>query len=306
MQQHEHRLKRTSCHAQLSNQLRIAPQNFDFDGVDSWVVYFNARGFRPTDIGQATSFLSIPLTILFGIKKFEELGFSVPSGQRDDCHKRLRVDVVGAQVAEQAALSAGAFAEIARAFPASEVLLRLIGPDLDMDAVGEPHAPIGETNLHVSSHRMLYQDFRAHDGGPEPDIVVAPNAGVRESWYPAIQQICALNIPFMVTGYDLLDAVASLKPLFQDLPQPPCVVRDGQNPFAGFACGYQEATQSQLWAKAEAKEASVGEVVRRVQDPQMALLEAQRCLRDLRGDVKPHAGSAIMLNSHYFLIYGYG
>ena len=284
----------------------MSTEVFDVEAIACWADYFAARGFRPTDLPDATTYLTMPLTILFGVKTFRELGVLVMSRRDEDSGREtLRVDVVGAQVAEQATLSAGGFAEVARAFPACDVYLRLIGPEVDTDAAREAIAACknNPVTLRISSHRMLYQDFCAQqtDGEPEPDIVFAPNAGVRESWYPAIQKVCELNIPLMITGYDLHDAVASLRPLYQNLPKRPRVVRDGCNPFAGWPfC--RDAAESHQWAKAEAKETSVGEVLSSVQDPQKALLTAQSLLV---GDVRPDRGSSIMLNSHYFLIHGY-
>mmetsp|Transcript_28786 Transcript_28786/g.75834 ORF Transcript_28786/g.75834 Transcript_28786/m.75834 type:complete len:819 (-) Transcript_28786:177-2633(-) len=290
------RQKRRAVQQNMTEQVRNINIPLDLNSVTSWEKYCSSRGFSVTDLRDVSLMFSMPLTILFGMTKFEGLGMLQLAG-RDT----LRIDVAGASNLETMSVEMEAFAELARAFPGSKIHLRLVGPELQVDQeVGL--GSCGTDNLCVSSHKFLYQDFLASQQGSKdahlPDIVVAPNAGIRESWYPAIQRVCELSLPLMFTGYDLADTFAGLQDLFREMPSLPRVVRDGRNPFAGsmpFAMASNSKTENDVLADAQLGETEVGVVLRATH----MTSSDERIVTEMLGH------HCFRVNSHYVLIHGY-
>lgn len=287
------RVRRRKCRAVLQNmteRIRNVQVPLELSTVTSWSKYSSLRGFSLTDLSMVSEVMSMPLTILFGMTKFEGLGLLQLAGR-----ETLRVDVAGASALETLCVEEDAFAELAHAFPKSKIHLRLVGPALKVDS-NFGLGCSGTDNLCVSCHKFLYEDFLASLQGVEdahlPDIVVAPNAGLRESWYPAIQRVCDLSLPLMFTGYDFTDVLFGLQELLNGLPSSPRVVRDGSNPFAGASRG--QKIESDLSACAKLGETDVGEVLRAADTSRNELI-----VRDLQGPL------CVRVNSHYVLIHGY-
>mmetsp|Transcript_5315 Transcript_5315/g.17163 ORF Transcript_5315/g.17163 Transcript_5315/m.17163 type:complete len:212 (-) Transcript_5315:52-687(-) len=136
----------------------------------------------------------------------------------------LRIDLPGSsriEVFEKELV----FAELGRALHRNSVIIRLVGPDL------EAQPPVTVQNVSISFHKMMYEDFLGAGTEP-PHLAVACNAGIRESWYPAIARLLELNIPTAITGYDLMDVAGGLKELNRHFTPRPHVIVDGENPFA--------------------------------------------------------------------------
>mmetsp|Transcript_52812 Transcript_52812/g.103261 ORF Transcript_52812/g.103261 Transcript_52812/m.103261 type:complete len:290 (-) Transcript_52812:54-923(-) len=264
------------------------------DNIGCWTDYFSNRKVQLSPAGslQATLLLSFPLTLLFAVEKARAL--NVLPGTSP-----LRIDLVGAWILEALVLEHGCFAELARGLSSTDVILRLVGPELqvgDLKTVRERLAGLGVSSMRLSVHKKTYQEvLEKTNEKAMPHLVVAPDAGIRESWFPALHMVCDRGVPLMATGYDLWDAAGDLACLCENLPRKPKVLADGRNPFFGHLGDLAKQKVKPDLGQRE----SEGELTRLVGSGGLAGVEEK--IRASKNSVV----TAGLANSHYYFINGY-
>ncbi|CAL1165033.1 unnamed protein product [Cladocopium goreaui] len=180
--------------------------------------YFAQRSFAPKNRAACTSALSVPLTILDALRRFE-----LPLGEV------VRIDLVGSRKLELSEIQL-LYQELCRAFELQHLELRLVGPEL-------PEIPQGDAgafridNLRITFYRMFYQDFLSALGPPH--MAVAFHAGIHEydSWSPALYSLIQLRVPTVITGYSLADISKGLQAM-RSKGINPSLLYQGVNSFA--------------------------------------------------------------------------
>lgn len=199
--------------------MRVPDTSFDLEDLgDSWEEYFAQRSFAPKNRAACTSALSVPLTILDALRRFE-----LPLGEV------IRIDVVGPRKLELSEIQL-LYQELCRAFELQHLELRLVGPEL-------PEMPQGDAgafcidNLRITFYRMFYQDFLSALGPPH--MAVAFHAGIHEydSWSPALYSLIQLRVPTVITGYSLADISKGLQAM-RSKGINPSLLYQGVNSFA--------------------------------------------------------------------------
>lgn len=258
---------------------------------ESWDDYFRSRGIPQKPINAARHMLmdalSVPMTVLMAIRRV---------GLRFEPGDVVRIDLPGARKLECSDMDL-MYREMGKALDGCAIHLRLVGPQL----LELPAMQIA--NVSITFHVMLYQELLAIGGEP-PDLAVLCNAGIctssAGSWLPAIAELARLEVPTVVTGYDLKHTACSLHCLVQRSDKELRVIIDGINPFCG---GEMHSSNSTSIVVTTLDEHQVLEEVKKITHMNDMLENGDRRLADEY--LSQMSSRKVRNNSHWFVVQGY-
>ena len=237
---------------------------------DCWADYIESRSVESPFVHELTQMLTFPLTVVSAIRKF---------GLEFDAGSTVRIDIPGSEAQES---QKGIWNELGHALPFNEIQLRLVGPRI------EERSAEHTNNLTITWHKCLYEDL-LDNGACSPHLVVAFNAGIRDSWQSVVTTLMEKSIPFVITGFDVTDVGVGLKTIWLDFNLKPHIVLDGMNP---FGCATEFSLDFGTRAADLMPESTSGNLV---QEHAQQLLELETKLLSQEPSQHSHADLLVML-----------